>query len=327
MGDTVVALPCFRRIAASFPDAKRFLLTNAPVSAKAAPAELVLANSGLIDGVLTYKIGTRRPDVLYSLRRRLRAFSFDAAIYLAEPRTRISLVRDYLFLRSCGIQAIHGIPFRGDNFRHRLVSPGVFEHEATRLARSIRGLGPVDLDDPANWDLDLTADELAKADALLSVVADRPFLAVNLGGKAIEKDWGDHNWRAALADIHAALPDYAIVFVGSKDERDRVAALAATLDSRILNLCGCSTPRETAAVFDRCKLFLGHDSGPMHLAASRNRRCIALFGSGNRAKVWHPYGAKHVVFHEQAGVRQIPPAAIVETVKRVLGERRNADAD
>src|SRR5262249_62394923 len=48
LGDTIVALPCFHWIARSFPESRRIVLTNTPVSEKAAPLESILANTGLI---------------------------------------------------------------------------------------------------------------------------------------------------------------------------------------------------------------------------------------------------------------------------------------
>ena len=47
LGDTVVALPCFHKIAKSFPEARRIVLTNVPVASNAAPLLQVL------DGDLT----------------------------------------------------------------------------------------------------------------------------------------------------------------------------------------------------------------------------------------------------------------------------------
>ena len=48
LGDTVVALPCLHRVAQAFPDAERIVLTNFPVSSKAAPLEAILGGSGLV---------------------------------------------------------------------------------------------------------------------------------------------------------------------------------------------------------------------------------------------------------------------------------------
>ena len=318
LGDTVVALPCFYKIAASFPGSKRFLLTNVPVSVKAAPAELVLKGTGLIDAVISYPIGIRSPGKLAQLLRRLRSYRFDAAVYLTQPRGRLTLFRDYLFLKSCGIKAIYGIPFRSDLYSNRRENDVVFEYEAQRLARCMRPLGAIDLDDSSNWDLNLNENEKSTADEALQATGGRPVLAVNIGGKLAVQDWGDTNWLIALDTIKTRFPQLAMVFVGSADERNRVDGLLRNLNGAGINLCGKLTPRETAAVFDRSVLFLGHDSGPMHLAASRQIQCVGLFGSNNPPKIWHPYGSKHIVFHEQRGIGLIPPAAVIDALESIF---------
>jgi hypothetical protein len=55
----VVTLPCFHRIARTFADAKRRLLSNFPVDAKAPASEAVLYGSGLVHGYMCYTVGTR----------------------------------------------------------------------------------------------------------------------------------------------------------------------------------------------------------------------------------------------------------------------------
>ena len=59
LGDTVIALPCFHKVAQTWPNAERIVLTNFPVSSKAAPLEVVLRESGLIHEAIAYPVGTR----------------------------------------------------------------------------------------------------------------------------------------------------------------------------------------------------------------------------------------------------------------------------
>src|SRR5207253_3967086 len=73
LGDTVVALPCFHRVARSFPGARRILVTDIPASQKAAPVESVLAGSGLIDGVIYFPQRPRRLRDFLNLRNEIRA--------------------------------------------------------------------------------------------------------------------------------------------------------------------------------------------------------------------------------------------------------------
>ncbi len=54
----------------------------------------------------------------------------------------------------------------------------------------------------------------------------------------------------------------------------------------VINLCGGLTPRESAACFAKARAFLGHDSGPMHLADAVGTQCDCdLFGAESTAAV------------------------------------------
>ena len=50
-------------------------------------------------------------------------------------------------------------------------------------------------------------------------------------------------------------------------------------ESRVINLAGKTTLRELMALLKCCRLLLGNDSGPMHLAAALGTPVVALFGS------------------------------------------------
>jgi ADP-heptose:LPS heptosyltransferase len=66
----------------------------------------------------------------------------------------------------------------------------------------------------------------------------------------------------------------------------------------VVNLCGKLTPRQSAAALARVEIFLGHDSGPMHLAAAVGTPCVAVFAARNLPRQWFPVGSQHrVVYH------------------------------
>lgn len=103
------------------------------------------------------------------------------------------------------------------------------------------------------------------------------FIVVALGGRVPVKDWGTDNWVNVLASVSAAHPGLGAVFIGSGDERERNEFLSAAWAGPTINSCGQLTPRETAALMQGASLFLGHDSGPLHLAAALGIRIVALF--------------------------------------------------
>ena len=304
LGDSIVALPALHLVARAFPQAERRLLTNFPVNVKAPPAAAILEHTGLVHGFFRYAVGTRSPFSLLTLWWQLVRWRPDVLVYLGAPRGIASAKRDALFFRLCGISTQIGVPVTEDAQRNRLVEPDqALEPEASRLARNIADLGPAHLDDPASWDLHLTAAEHTRAGDVLAPAAGLPLIVAGVGTKVQAKDWGRDNWRALLSRVAALYPGHALALCGAPEERessDFAAAdwTSASAGSPVLNLCGILSPRESAAVIARARIFLGPDSGPMHLAASVQTPCVAIFAARNIPRVWFPYGPRHrVLYH------------------------------
>ncbi|HEU5341112.1 glycosyltransferase family 9 protein [Edaphobacter sp.] len=303
LGDTVVALPSFHLVARAFPHSERRLLTNFPIAVKAPPAAAILENTGLVEGYFRYSIRTRSLRELLSLWWQLVRWRPHVLIYLAGPRGIQAARRDVLFFHLCGIRHIIGAPLTED-LQQNLPNPadGTLEFESQRLARSIQELGDARLDDPASWNLHLTPAEHARAEEALVPAAGRPLIAVSIGTKVQANEWPREHWRELLSRLATLWPDHALVFTGAATDTDSSEYLAdgwrSASDSPIINLCGQLTPRESAAVFTHARIFLGHDSGPMHLAAAVQTPCVAIFAARNKPRVWFPYGKQHrVIYH------------------------------
>lgn len=322
LGDTVVALPCLHAVARAFPDAERVMLTNIPVSAKAAPLEAILGGSGLVHRFVAYPVGMRSLTRLLAVRRELRALEARTLVYLTPPRGRVNAWRDWLFFRLCGFTRIIGAPLSADLQNNRRGADGLVEWECARLARCIAPLGPVRLDDRAAWDLHLTAEEQAAGASALGAAAQHPRIAINMGGKEAANDWGEAHWVALVARLRASHPDHALVFVGAVEDAVRAERVSAQWPGPVANLCGRISPRVSAAAMAGARVFVGHDSGPLHLAASTGVRCVGLFGNKNVARKWHPYGAGHNIIHEMRGM----PAIEVDRVEQAV-HAQLADAD
>jgi hypothetical protein len=67
LSHTVVALPALLLVARAFPNAERMMLTNWPVSSKAAGSEQILANSGLIQRYVSYPGSLRNQFAIFRL--------------------------------------------------------------------------------------------------------------------------------------------------------------------------------------------------------------------------------------------------------------------
>jgi heptosyltransferase III len=301
LGDTVVALPCFHLVARSFPNAERRLLTNLPVDPKAPSAASVLAGSGLVKSYWSYPLGLRRIAALWRLSRGIRRWRPEVLVYLAEPRSPKAIIRDAAFFRASGLKNVVGIPWRkAGRIPRRIGNRGYYELEAARLARCISALGDAAVDDPASWDLRFAAAEEEQADRLLrSWNGGTRFLACGVGTKVEVKDWSVDKWRRLLGLVGRGRPDVGLLLVGAREEAGVSDKAAADWRGPVLNLCGLTSPRETAALLQEAELYVGHDSGPMHLAAAVGTRCVAVFSARNLAGVWFPAGRGHRVIYHQ----------------------------
>ena len=302
LGDTVITLPALHLVARAFPQAERRLLTNLPVNHKAPPAAEVLQHTNLVHGYLRYAVGTRNPIALAALWWQIRRYSPSTLIYLAAARGPAAARRDARFFRLCGIRRIIGLPLTPDSQR-RTLPDATIEPEANRLARNIAELGDPQIDTPAAWDLHLTAEEHAHAATLHAQLADRPLIVLSVGTKRQSKDWGRDNWHALITGLALQYPGYAIALTGSADEHDLSEYVAqnfrAAHPASVLNLCGNLPPRQSAALCARARVFVGHDSGPMHLAAAVQTPCVILFSARTLPRVWFPLGAQHRILYRQ----------------------------
>jgi heptosyltransferase III len=298
IGDTVIALPCFKFIRQCFPAAHLSLLTNNPRRGEA-PVLSVIGTMGLIDRTFLYDAGERGPLALWKLRGEIRAERPDLIIYLSAYRGILSLVRDIIFLRLAGARRILGAPFAADMRAPRKEGPnGEYEPEAARLARCLAPLGDVDLTDPGALDLEFTKEENDFArETLDAALLDTPFVAAAVGAKIPAKDWGEESWSTALGEMGRALGDHALVMIGGPDDWERSERIVHAWNGPGLNLCGKASPRQSAAVMAKASIFVGSDGGPMHLAAAAGTRCCAIFGPYNRPRRWHPLGIGHRITH------------------------------
>jgi ADP-heptose:LPS heptosyltransferase len=303
LGDTVVALPALNVVARAFPAAERRLLTSFPPNAKASPSSAILENTGLVHGYFRYTLRTRNVRELISLWLQLLKWRPEVLIDLSPASGIADAKRNSFFFRLCGITRIVGAPIT-DDMQHPRPIVGAekrFEYEASRLARNIASLGRANLDDPAYWDLKITRQEFDRAAEVLAPAGERPIIAVGFGTKNQSNDWGAERWHELLTRLARLYPQHSLAICGAAVETQQSDTVASgwreCSAAPVINLCGVLTPRESAAVFKRADIFLGHDSGPMHLASAVQTPCVVVFSARNPAGIWFPYGDRHQVLY------------------------------
>lgn len=321
LGDTVVALPALHAIRRRHGRERIVLLTNSPVDGglKAASSAQVLAGTGLVDDYIEYPHGSSSPARLWAVVAKIRATRAQRCYFLMPNRSASQARRDRLFLRLAGIRDIVGLdPVR---FARKPPQAGkdLWESEAARLMRSIGEDGYVL--SASDFSLNLGQQELALAGRELESagVTDR-FIVMSIGAKRRVNDWGDSRWREFLGELARGAGECALVAVGSRSEAERSGRLLAQWPGKSANFCGKLSPRESAAVLSKAALFVGHDSGPMHLASAVKTPLVAVFSARDLPGMWFPFGQERNVFYNAVPCRGCGLEVCVEFQQRCIAE-------
>lgn len=282
IGDVVFTTPLLGALKRRFPEARLTYL----VESVAAP---VVRHSEYIDEVIEVgrPRGVERLRYDWALGQRLRRSGFDVAIDLhGGPRaawlTRIS---------GAPIRIGYDMPWRRWAYTVRvpwtasLVPPRHSVLNQWDLLAPL-GIGPADpAVDPVRMGLDPVAvarvDERCR-DAGLNADARLAVLHVSAGNPF--RRWPAERF-AELAAALGTLPDPLHVVITSgpseADAASRVARLARQLagdDGERIVRCGEFDLAELAALVGRARLYIGGDSGPLHVAATTRTPIVALFG-------------------------------------------------
>lgn len=304
IGDTVVALPAMWAVRDHFSSAHVCLLTGRHPESNFISAVEVLPKQGLFDDCITYPTSIHGfdPKALARMLPEIRRHRFDTLVYLA-PRIRTpwQIRRDLIFFRMAGIKN-----FVGNTGIQRLErsvngdSLPLVERETDELLGRIEAGGvPVPPKERRAINLRLDADERSRAESWLRNKVDdqidaRRLVAVGAGSKRSSSRWAEHNFAEFGRLIIGELDLFPVV-VGGVDDHELGERLISTWGTGV-NAAGELSVRQSAAVMARCRLYVGNDTGTMHLAAASGIPCVAIFSSADWPGRWYPYGKGHTVF-------------------------------
>lgn len=290
VGDVLLATPTLAAFARAFPNAQ-FVWAIAPHS------RAMVANnprlSGLIDAGTVVGGAGFTWRAFFALARRLRAGNFDTAIVLER-----SLVLSLLPLLA-GIPQRIGLDSRGRGLFHTHTAnvPAKPRHEAELYLDTARSVGvPTRGMRPEFYPTDAAREAVGSI-----VVDDRPLVAIhpaggeNPGTTLLSKRWPAE--RFAKVARRLTQQGMRVVVLGGPND--------ATLGARVAgewaeNLAGRLSWDETGALLERASLFIGNDTGAMHLAVACGVPAVALFGPTD-PKRYGPYSAESMALWHRVG--------------------------
>ncbi len=309
LGDTLVSLPAFWAVRKSYPNAHITLLTNSnPNNASYILARNVLPEKGLFDDWLIYPTELKKSQNFLTFGKlflQIKRGNFDALFYLTTRNRTVSQVkRDILFFRLAGIENIIGTEYLLRNLLNsKAVRPlPVVETEKDFLINCLKFENSVGEDtEKLKPDLKLTDKENRESENWLQencgkYLNGNKLLAVAPSGKWNSKIWAETSFAEVVQKLIEKEDVFPIVFGGAEDKEKGNRLIEKW--GRGANAAGALNIRQAAAALSRCRIYLGNDTGTMHLAASVGVPCAAIFSAIDWAGRWIPFGENHKIFRE-----------------------------
>ncbi len=176
-------------------------------------------------------------------------------------------------------------------------------HEALQNLTLTSVLGTPDSISPSAYPLryDITGMHQLKARNLLNgsglKKAAGPLAAIHPGSGALVKQWDIAQWGRLMNTLHEK-HGFQFVITGGQSEILLATKVlkAANEGVPVASLAADTTLPELAAVYERCELVIGPDSGPLHIAVAMQRPTVHLYGPVDY-RTFGPWGNanKHLV--------------------------------
>ncbi|MCW5201594.1 glycosyltransferase family 9 protein [Desulfobulbus sp. US2] len=120
-----------------------------------------------------------------------------------------------------------------------------------------------------------------------------PLIYANPAARWQTKFWPIEHWAALTDKLHQqGLP---VVFGGSPQDTEYITSIARLMKTDPIIAAGRLTLPQSAALIQHASLYIGLDSGPMHIAALAHTPVVALFGPThpNRVGPYSTEGSEH----------------------------------
>ena len=306
MGDFVLATPFLRELRRAAPQARITLVTGPAASSLAAVCPYV-------DEVLTLCPDNqpRRFGALWRvlrlaqfLARQVPGLSFDLALL---PRSGADLNHGRLLAylsgapKRVGFAQNHDPCPPGAALTLALPYPASPVHEVEANLALLRALGAT----PKSAELELHCSPAEEGQ--LAVKMERaglhrgePLVVLGVGASLPHKLWPAENFLRLARHISDTRM-WPVILVGDAGDRSRFPPSSG----RVYNWAGELTPAQTWALLRSANLFVGNDSGPLHLAAAAGSPCLVVTWDRADADVrdvnsfhrFHPYGVPYRMLH------------------------------
>ena len=149
--------------------------------------------------------------------------------------------------------------------------------------------------DPRNA-IVLSTKERQKVQEFIELNNPKPFVVIHLGARDKARRWPIERFANVVGYINSTYSMPCVLVGGPDDNQLNQDCLAFVKSKHNFNVVGEFNLNEYAALCEQASLFIGNESGPLHIAAAMNIPTIALFGPGVR-DVFYPKSDNSIIHH------------------------------
>jgi lipopolysaccharide heptosyltransferase II len=282
IGDVVFTTPAIHALRQRFPDA----LLSYIVEPAAAP---IVVDNPYLEDVIVAPRGRGPSGVLddLALGRRLRAARFDLAIdFHGGPRASL-----LTWLSGATERLGYEVAGRSWMYTRRIARP-----RALRARHSVENqwdlLAPLGIAPPdrARFPVEMTLDATvaqAVGDRLASagVAGNELLVVIHVSAGNPFRRWPAAHFVELAVSLASGDPLRRVLVTSGPSERDAAGRVIAEAQARLgdprarqMLSCGEFSLAELRALLDRATLYIGGDSGPLHIAATTGVPIVGLYG-------------------------------------------------
>ena len=122
---------------------------------------------------------------------------------------------------------------------------------------------------------------------------------INASSLDYKRRWPIESYRELIRRTLTGFPALKVVLIGAREEAPYVAELVSGMspDPNLINLCGFISVAQLVLLLQRSRLFIGNDSGPLHLAVAAGISTVSFFGP-ETPSLYGPRGDSHTVLYK-----------------------------
>lgn len=297
IGDVLLSTPAIKELKNNFPNAKIDVLV-------ADHSKEILILNPNIDKVIIYnsillykkyrsfkqlmknlslisKLKGRNYDVIIDLRADIRSI---LVAWLIGGKNRIS--QD---IRSGGFLLTHTVPYKG------------LVHEVERKLDIIKFITKREIENEPKLETYWQKNDEQRIKKILERKNIKNFVIIHPLVPWKPREWPKERF-AKVADWIIENKDLDIIFVGSKEEKEEINEIISLMKTKkkqkAHNFASLVTIKQLAALIKKAKLFLGNDSGIMHIADAVEIPLIALFGPQDPRRYGPISKNSRVIYHK-----------------------------